>query len=238
MEQLKFDIDGNVYHSCPYCSVYRNRYMLVVEFINNSILPMLLEQDGENGRLVVLGTKVLSVRKNLTITIKCMNSDSSISFVLESEDESVIGTIADNSAIDIGAFRFRYSQVLGWAKSHNIERPVGCVRTCKGSVILNHCRIVNFANYFVACFQNGFKFPIFLESNGVRVVQETVECSKFGTCVRVYECDEYQVRFSVAIYWKNGIRVFDDIVYTPKGVRYGSQFLSGGSIAKLMLLGG
>lgn len=241
MISCAFNIMGETLEASPYATAYRKGDMFVIEFINNIFVPFLIVENSDYYSFFVMGTRVFklhSIYSPIRVSIKHLQVIGGIDFFIDVEGSHYIGSAILGLNVELGAFRFLESQLIRWASARGVEAPAGCVRTAKGEVIERDCTLINRVSSLVIHPYNGFNFPILVTDEGIRVLDIDVACSSYMLFVRLYERSVEYARFRIAVVWPNNLRVFDNMEWTIDGVRCGDSFLSGGSIAKLLVLGG
>lgn len=254
MYECMFDLDGNILCVSEAVEVKRVGETLVIEFINNLLLPLRIVQSKDGGfdcRLI--SSTVVRVypdrpsQRVIMLSIERIAVIGSIDFIIQVGDgqsywlDGHYGTVQQDNSIYLDSLIYDSFGVLRWAKQYGVNRVFGCSYSESLVSSVNFgCCIVDNACYCLVQFANGMSFPVFRTQSGVLV------CGEYYTrrfpnmlmlFVKVYEIRSGYVRFRLVLYEPDTFHIFDNIEFASEGIRYEDNFISTRLLTKQLVMG-
>lgn len=255
-----FNIKGEMRMRSDYFTVYRKGDMLVLEFINNVVLPLRVYQYGPNGyncwvQAFRLFSDEVAEDDIIVVRRRRMLSGSDIYVQL-----SVLGKSADLYSVNIEVclsgkvqlfmnpgtkeeftnIAYSDSSMRDWCRGHGVRIPEGCSYIDCTTICTGGCSLEVTPSLFLVGFPNHFKFPIIRTESGVSIVGNDIQLRFPTTCGLLVNIKCVTADFVVfhVVFVDNWAFVrANDIVYTRDYAKYAGRSMKSVDITKSMLLG-
>lgn len=244
MSMCVFDVLGNVSMESQYLDVYRKGQMLVIELVNNLIVPFRVVSMSNGGVGLYLVNELAFTVDNehsaITVVISNLSIYSDIQFDLIVDAKSYNCSATAGSRIVVGKSTSLEFDVLKWCKKYGIRLPDGCVYSSKGMYINRGCDVDTQDNRIIVSLPGGLKFPILRTASGLRIAGINVERKypdSFIVFIKVRSRHDDVVHFRISVWEPQFLTVLDDVVYSKFGVSHEGTVISGVEITKQLLLG-
>lgn len=251
-----FNLQGNKVGPTLQFDVYRKGGMLVVEFLNNAVLPIKVKRD-------IGGANMLYVR-NHPLFKSAVGDDEVLNiwffFGLTASDVDISLTVGDLNSPRLSALvqmhtygyisfapdsqtSYSYEEMSAWCSANGVVIPVGFTSALSQFAGNAGYECLHNGDRYLISFPNGFKFPIFRHEFGIRVVDSDI-CFASAIrciCVRVRYIDRDMVVFRLAIVaGENGDHIMcrDNIKYSRETIEYCGRVVKSSIITKQMLMSG
>ena len=254
-----FDLKGNQhgFHGCSlYFDVYRKGDMLMIEFVNNAILPIQVKRDEGGANMLFVRSHPLfdsALMDYEVITMQLFSGINAIDvdavLLVGDPDNPRLKALVQTKTFGYISFApnsktsYSFEELSAWCKARGVAIPVGfCSALAQFTGTFGY-ELQRQNELYIVKFPNGFKFPIIRTPYGMKFVDHDV-C--FGSalrclCVKVRSIDKDSVVFRVVIIaGEDGHHLMccDNIKYGREFIEYGGRTIKTALITKQLLMSG
>lgn len=246
-----FGLSGKTLGFPKHFNTYRKGDILVIEFINNAVLPIRVRDEGHGLYSLWVKERRLfdsGIADNAVLNLSMRGGLTAVDVDVELSVGRGVRNLQTNIGVAVsGEVRlepyptmvFGVEEMIKWREENAIKAPEGCSAWVGDiSRTPGHSLVIG-SDAFVIGFPNGFRFPIMRACQSLRVVNTDIRfgvSSPSGLFLRTKSITEDAVLFRVNFVANGSIFVVDDIYYTREYAEYEGERVKSADLTKWLML--